>query len=81
MSLLRSLASCVVSWTISFGTPTPGTSVELIMMSMLIMNIMLMMILVLLVNEVGVEAMLLLTSDPLLLLVKDVSTKLSWLKN
>ena len=60
--------------------PTTVIITELIMMIMLIMNIMLMMILVLLVNEVEVEAMLLLTSDPLLLLVKDVSTKLSWLK-
>jgi hypothetical protein len=36
------------------------------------------MTLVVPVNEVVVETMLLLTSDPLLLLEKDVSTKLSW---
>ena len=60
--------------------PTTLIIMELIMKIMLITNIMLMMILVLLVNEVEVEAMSLLTSDPLLLLVRDVSTKLSWLK-
>ena len=53
---------------------------ELTTVIMLTMNTMLLMIPVLLVNEVVVEMMLLSTLDPLLLLEKDVSTKLSWLK-
>ena len=53
---------------------------ELTTVIMLTMNTMLLMIPVLLVNEVVVETMLLSTLDPLLLLEKDVSTKLSWLK-
>ena len=56
------------------------TTMELTTVIMLTMNIMLLTIPVLPVNEVVVETMSLLTLDPLLLLVKDVSTKLSWLK-
>ena len=52
------------------------TTMELTTVIMLTMNIMLLTIPVLPVNEVVVETMSLLTLDPLLLLVKDVSTKL-----